>query len=90
MHSSSCCVGRAAVWQDLCRRFEYADPAEPNNTATKVLLDKLRQIRELGLIRFDDDGEAEFATPTSDITTTQLWSKIRVAFGGIRTHEASV
>ena len=55
-----------------------------------VLLDKLRQIRELGLIRFDDDGEAEFATPTSDITTTQLWSKIRVAFGGIRTHEASV
>ena len=73
----------SSSWEDLYNRFEFADPAEPNNTATMVLLDKLRQMRELGLIRFDDDSKAEFSAPTSEITTTQLWSRIRVAFGGM-------
>lgn len=77
-------------WEDLCRRFEYAWPAEPNNTTAMALLDKLRRMRELGLIRFDDEGEAEFSAPTSEITTTQLWSRIRVAFGGMSLSDSAL
>jgi hypothetical protein len=71
----------SGAWQDLCGRFEYADPADPTNTTTMVLLEKLRRMRELGLIEFDDDAESP--GPTSAITMTPLWPKIRVVFGGM-------
>lgn len=78
------------TWEDLCDRFEYTDAGDFNNTATMELLDKLRRMRELGLISFDEEGEDEYSAPTGEITATPLWSKIRVAFGGMSLRDAAL
>ena len=79
-----------STWEELCAKFEYADAADFNNTATMELLDKLRRMREIGLIGFDEEGEDEYSAPTSEITTTPLWSKVRVALGGMSLSDAAL
>ena len=37
------------TWEELCRRYDYADPADLTNSTTMALLDKLIGMRKLGL-----------------------------------------
>jgi hypothetical protein len=80
----------SVAWEELCGRFDYVDPTDANNTATMALIDNLRELRDLGLIRFEDSDGAEPSVPTSEITTTRLWSTIRAAFGGMSISDAAL
>jgi hypothetical protein len=79
------------TWEELCARFAYADPAQlQTNTATMTLLNKLFNMRELGLLTFQDEQTGKGRKPVGDIQETDLWSKIRVAFGGMSLREAAM
>ena len=79
------------TWEELCTRYEYADPAELQaNTTTMTLLDKLFKMRELGLISFEDQETEDGRKPVGEIKETGLWTKIRVAFGGMSLSEAAM
>lgn len=71
------------TWEELCRRFAYADPTQLFNTATITLLNKLFALRDLGLITFRDEETEDGKRPVGEIKETGLWSNIRVAFGGM-------
>jgi len=47
------------TWEELCRRYAYADPAVLTNTNTMALRDKLFDMRDLGLITFQDIYDPE-------------------------------
>jgi hypothetical protein len=55
-----------------------------------TLLQKLFDLRALGLISFEDGQTAEGRKPIGEIKETDLWSKIRVAFGGMSLSEAAL
>jgi hypothetical protein len=77
------------TWEELCSRYAYVDPAQlMNNTNTMMLLAKLREMRELELLRFDEEETGEGKKPVGEIKDTGLWSKIRVSFGGMSLSEA--
>jgi hypothetical protein len=79
------------TWEDLCRRYAYADPAQPQtNTTTWTLLNKLFGMRELGLLSFQDEETGEGRKPVGEIKETDLWTKIRVACGGMSLSEAAM
>jgi hypothetical protein len=66
------------TWDELCPRYAYADPAQlQTNTNTMTLLQKLFDLRALGLISFEDGQTAEGRKPIGEIKQTDLWSKIR-------------
>ena len=72
------------TWEGLCERFEYADPAQPlTNTNTMVLLQKLFEMREVGLIAFKDEDTGQGKMPVGEIEATDLASKLFVSFGGM-------
>lgn len=77
-------------WEDLCDRFLYVNHNEPYNTGTMMLSDKLFRMRNQCLINFDDEGKKENNRPKGEITDTGLWSKIRVALGGMSLSEAAL
>ena len=77
------------TWEQLCRRYEYADPCDLGNTNTMTLRDKLVEMRDLDLISFDDEETERGKKPIGEIKETGLWSKIRVAFGGMSLREAA-
>jgi hypothetical protein len=82
---------KCRTWEDLCARFAYADPEQlQTNTTTMMLLHKLFAMREVGLISFQDQQTGELRRPVGDITETDLFSKIRVAFGGMSLREAAM
>jgi hypothetical protein len=54
------------------------------------LLKKLRDMRDLGLITFQDEDTPKGRKPVGRITETDLWSNIRVAFGGMSMAEAAM
>ncbi len=79
------------TWEELCSRYTYADPAQlQTNTNTMMLLNKLSELRALGIINFQDEQTAEGRKPVGEIKETDLWSKIRVAFGGMSLSEAAL
>jgi hypothetical protein len=79
------------TWEELCGRYAYADPAQLRvNTTTMTLLGKLYEMRDLGLISFDDIETADGRKPVGEIAETGLWSKIRIAFGGMSLAEAAL
>lgn len=79
------------TWEDLCRRYSYADPARlMSNTTTMTLRDKLLNMRDLGLISFEDVETGEGKKPVGEIRETGLWSKIRVSFGGMSLSEVAM
>jgi len=79
------------TWEELCRRYAYADPAQLiTNTTTMTLLNKLFDMRELGLLSFQDEQTSEGRKPVGEIKETDLWAKIRVAFGGMSLSEAAM
>jgi hypothetical protein len=79
------------TWEELCGRYAYADPAQlVTNTTTMTLLNKLFGMRELGLISFQDEQTSAGRKPVGEITETDLWPKIRVAFGGMSLSEAGM
>ena len=68
-----------------------ADPTQlSTNTNTMTLLKKLRDMRELGLVEFEEAETKEGTRPVGEIKETGLWSQIRVAFGGMSLSEASM
>ena len=72
------------TWEELCERYEYADPAQlMNNTTTMTIRNKLFEMRERGLISFDDEEIEGGKKPIGEIKETGLWTNIRVAFGGM-------
>jgi len=78
------------TWEELCGRFAYADPAElRSNTTTMMLLSKLFDMRNLGLISFKDEDQGNGSKPVGEITETDVWPKIRVAFGGMSLSDAA-
>jgi len=78
-------------WEALCGRYSYADPAQlMSNTTTMTLLNKLFNMRDLGLISFEDEETGEGKKPVGEIKDTGLWSKIRVSFGGMSLSEVAV
>jgi hypothetical protein len=78
------------TWEELCGRYAYADPAQLYNTNTMTLLNKLFAMRDLGLISFEDEETGDGRKPVGEIKETGLWSKIRVAFGGMSLSEAAM
>jgi hypothetical protein len=78
------------TWDELCRRYAFADPANLMNTNTMMLRDKLFAMRELGLISFADEEAEGGKKPAGEIKETGLWSKIRVAFGGLSLTEVAM
>jgi len=79
------------TWEQLCAKFAFADPAALNtNTNTMTLLNKLFEMRERGLINFIDEQTVNGKKPVGEIKETELWSRIRVAFGGMSLSEAAL
>jgi len=79
------------TWEELCGRYAYADPVQlQTNTTTMTLLNKLFAMRDLGLISFADAETDNGRKPVGEIKETGLWSKIRVAFGGMGLSEAAM
>jgi hypothetical protein len=79
------------TWEVLCQRYAYADPAQLRvNTNTFTLLKKLHEMRELGLIDFDEEETSEGKKPVGVIRETGLWSTIREALGGMSLGEAAM
>ena len=79
------------TWAELCGRYAYADPAQlRTNTNTMTLLNKLFEMRDLGLLSFKDDETADGRTPVGEIKETDLSSKIRMAFGGMSLSEVAM
>jgi hypothetical protein len=80
------------TWEELCGKYAYADPARPrSNTNTMSLLKKLTEMRTIGLVSFEEEETLEEGTkPRGEIKTTDLWQKIRVAFGGISMLETAL
>src|SRR5215207_3133612 len=77
-------------WMDLCKRYAYCDPDQLHNTTTMTLLMKLYEMRDLGLISFEDEQTVDGKRPAGEIRATDLWPKIRVAFGGMSLSEAAL
>lgn len=78
------------TWEELCERYEYADPNDPFNTNVMVLSDKLFKMRDQGLVHFEDEGTEDNNRPKGEIKDTGLWPKIRVAFGGMSLSEVAL
>ncbi len=79
------------TWEELCKKYEYANPLELNtNTTSMTLLKKLFDMRDIGIISFADEESPNGKKPIGEIKETDLWSKIRVAFGGMSLSEASM
>jgi hypothetical protein len=79
------------TWEELCQRYAYADPAQlRTNTNTFTLLRKLHDMRELGLIGFDEEETSEGKKPVGVIRETGLWSTIRDALGGMSLGETAM
>jgi hypothetical protein len=77
------------TWQALCERFQYATPPDiAMNTAAMSLHRKLVEMRTLGLVTFEEQV-VDNKTKVGDITPTDLWQKIRVAFGGMSLSEVA-
>jgi hypothetical protein len=79
------------TWEELCGRYAYTDPAQLlGNTNTMMLRNKLLEMRDLGLISFEDEVTPGGKKPVGAIEDTGLWSKIRVSFGGMSLSEAAM
>jgi hypothetical protein len=78
------------TWDALCSRYAYADPANMQNTNTMMLRNKLFAMRELGLLTFEEKDMNGEKIPDGDIKETNLWSSIRVAFGGLSLSEVAL
>jgi len=79
------------TWKELCGRYQYADPANlTTNTTTMTLLDKLFEMRTLGLISFTDEKIGDVRKPVGEIKETGLASKVRMAFGGMSLSEVAL
>ena len=79
------------TWEELCSRYEYADPAQlVINTTTNTLLKKLHDLRSHGLIRFEEEETGEGKKPVGEIKDTGLWSNIRVCFGGMSLSDSAM
>ena len=76
------------TWEKLCSQYEYVNPDDLINTATMTLRNKLLSMRDLGLINFKDQDTSFGKKPVGEINETELWSKIRVVFGGISLSDA--
>jgi hypothetical protein len=78
------------TFEDLCKRFQYASPPDlAMNTAAMQLHKQLRELRELGMITFEEEI-VDKKTRLGEISPTELWQKIRVAFGGMSLSEAAL
>ena len=70
------------TWEELCGRYARANPAHlRTNMATVALLKKLFEMRDVGLIRFEDEETRDGKKPVGIIRESSLCTKIRVAFG---------
>lgn len=79
------------TWEELCGRYAYADPTQiMGNTTTMTLRDKLLEMRDLGLVSFEDEETEGGKKPVGEIKETGLWSKIRVSFGGMSLSEVAM
>jgi hypothetical protein len=79
------------TWEQLCSRYDGADPVELKmNTATMDILKKLHEMRSAGLITFQEEQTPKGAKPTGEIQETDLWTRIRVAFGGMSLSEVAL
>jgi hypothetical protein len=79
------------TWEELCGRYAYTDPAQlRTNTTTMTLLNKLFDMRNRGLISFEDEETGDGRKPVGEIKETDLWSRIRVAFGGMSLSETAL
>jgi hypothetical protein len=82
---------KCGTWEELCGHYDYAVPTQlMRNTNTMTLRDKLLAMRDLGLLTFQDEQTAEGIRPVGEIKETDLWSKIRVAFGGMSLSEVTL
>ena len=83
-------LSESKTWEELCGRYAYAHAAElETNTTTMTLLNKLREMRDLGLISFEDEETEQGKRPVGEIKDTGLWPKIRVSFGGMSLSDAA-
>jgi hypothetical protein len=82
---------KSPTWEELCERYANADPTQlETNTTTMTLLKKLLEMRDIGLLNFQDEETVNGRKPTGEIKETDLWPRIRVAFGGMSLSEAAM
>src|ERR1043166_5802393 len=78
-------------WEELCRRFAYADPEQiVLNTTTMELLRKLRAMREAGLVQFEEKDTPKGKKPVGAIIETERAAGFRVALGGLSLSEVAL
>jgi hypothetical protein len=79
------------TWEELCARYAHTKPDElAINTNTMMLRDKLFELRDLDLVSFEYEEVEGGKKPTGEIKETGLWSRIRVAFGGMSLSEGAM
>jgi hypothetical protein len=78
------------TWEELCSCYAYADPKTLGNTNTMMLSKKLEEMRDIGLVTFTVTEVMGGRLPDGEIKATDLWSKIRVACGGMSLSEAAM
>ncbi|MFI5104259.1 MAG: hypothetical protein ACHP79_04975, partial [Terriglobales bacterium] len=79
------------TWEQLCSRYDGADPKQLKmNTATMDILKKLHEMRSVGLVNFQEEETPDGPKPKGDIHETNLWTRIRVAFGGMSLSEVAM
>jgi hypothetical protein len=85
----SSCFWECRTWEDLCKRYAFADPAQfATNTTTMTLFSKLCDMREAGLIDFTDQFANGDRRPVGEIKEIPLSSKVRLSFGGMSLSDA--
>jgi hypothetical protein len=78
------------TWQELCRRYAHTQHDDlQHNTTSMELYKKLRELKEAGLIDFEEQTEGEKKI-LGKVWDTGLWPTIRVAFGGMSLADAAL
>ena len=70
------------TWEELCGRYAYADPTQLQaNTNTMMLLKKLFEMRDLGLIGFVDEDTGNGRRPVGEIIESDsTWSTLKANY----------
>lgn len=78
------------TWKELCGRYAHMDPDDLQyNTNSLQLYTKLVEMKAAGVVDFDEKVEAEKKI-LGKVWDTGLWTRIRVAFGGMSLSDAAL
>ena len=74
-------------FEALCGHFKNADPVDKENTVARRLRRQLRELHDAGLVQFKENKHTNAVVA---LKTTELWSRIAVALGGLSITEVAM